>query len=121
MASSFTRSLSHAFRGLRHVWKHERNFRIQLVCAVVACIGSVALGFSALETILILLVILFVLCGEIFNTLLEDVLDIIHPDHHATVRNMKDMMAGVVLLLSCGALLIGALIVIHHFWSQEAF
>ena len=111
----FSRSLRHALRGLAHVWKGELNFRIQLFCAVFVIAIMVWYGFTYIEVAFVLLAMIMVLAGEVFNTLLEDILDVIEPGHHTTVGKLKDMMAGVVLVLAGGALTIGIIVALHHF------
>ena len=115
MLYRFWNSIRHAFRGLRFVWKEELNFRIQTCIAICLCLFMIGFAFSAMEAVIIILTILLVLGAEIFNTLLENALDVVQPDHHVSVGKMKDMMAGVVLLLSVGAVVIGGLVVVQHF------
>lgn len=115
MKQNLFRSLGHALRGLRLVWREELNFRIQTMAALAVVLFLIAFRFSLLESAIILVTILLVLAAEMFNTLLENVLDVIEPEHHASVGRMKDMMAGVVLLLSIGSCVIGAAVVGYHF------
>jgi diacylglycerol kinase len=115
MHRRFLSSLSHAFRGIRLVWKEEQNFRIQSAVALLVTVALLAFGFSYSESAIIIFAMMLVLGGEMFNTLVENLLDVIEPRHHASVGKMKDMMAGVVLLLSVGAAVVGALVFLHHF------
>ena len=118
MTRRFWKSLSHALRGIRQVWKEEPNFRIQLCIAAAVCIALIWFDFTYSESAIVLFSMMMVLGAEMFNTLIEHLLDIIEPNHHASVGRMKDMMAGIVLLLSVGAVVIGVLIFFRHFgWS----
>ncbi len=117
MRHRFLRSLSHALRGIGQVWKEEPNFRIQSAAAILIVIALIVFQFSFSESAIILFAIMLVLGGEMFNTLVEDLLNVIEPEHHASVKKMKDMMAGIVLLLSCGAGIVGVLVFFHHFSS----
>ncbi len=118
MPRLFLSSLRHAFRGLRTVMSEERNCKIHLMAAALALVVSVALEFTFLEIALIVLAILLVLGSEIVNTLIEDLLNKVEPKRDPVVGKLKDMMAGMVLLNSVGALLIGALTLLHHFGVQ---
>ena len=115
MIRKFFRSLGHALRGLKYVWREEHTFRIQSACALCVVVAMIAFRFTYIEITFLLLAIMMVLAGEVFNTLLEDILNIIEPRHHAIVGRLKDMMAGVVLVLSCGALAVGIVVALHHF------
>lgn len=115
MLTRFLRSLSHALHGVRTVWKEEPNFRLQSVTAVAVLAFLAYFRFTYSESAIIVFSMMLVLGAEMFNTLVEDLLDVIEPEHHASVGKMKDMMAGVVLLMSCGAVLVGVLVAAHHF------
>lgn len=103
-------SFRYAARGLWHVLRTEQNMRIHLVMTLIA------LGLASyLEIPLSLLAILtltigFVLASEVLNSVIEDFLDIVHPDHHDKVRRIKDVLAGSVLLSALVALIVGGLI-----------
>ena len=107
--------MRHALRGIHFTWKEEVNFRLQSVAAalVIACLFVFEFSYS--ESAIILFSIMLVLGAEMFNTLVEDLLNIIEPNHHTSVGKMKDMMAGIVLLMATGALIVGALVFLHHF------
>jgi diacylglycerol kinase len=115
MSRRFRQSLTHAVHGIRLVWKDEANFRIQTFCALLILILLFAFQFSYAESAVVLFAVMSVLGAEMFNTLIEDLLNIIEPKHHTSVGKMKDMMAGIVLLFSVGAAVIGLLVFLHHF------
>ncbi len=115
MSQRFLKSLSHAVHGVRQVWRQEPNFRIQSAFATAILFLLYFLGFSYSESAIIVFAMMLVLGAEMFNTLVEDLLDVIEPEHHVSVGKMKDMMAGVVLLMSCGSVVVGLLVVLHHF------
>jgi diacylglycerol kinase (ATP) len=111
----FFRSLSHALRGLLYVWKEELNFRIQLLIAAFLIGVVFFFRFSYTEAALVIFSIILVLGAEIINTIVEDMLDKIEPNHHTLIGHIKDMMAGVVLVTSIGACAIGVATFVHHF------
>lgn len=115
MSRRFLRSLTHALHGIRQVWREEANFRIQSFFAVVICVMLIVFRFSYSEAAIVVFSIMMVLGAEMFNTLVEDLLNVIEPKHHKSVGKMKDMMAGVVLLMSVGAVAVGTLVFAHHF------
>lgn len=107
-------SFRYAFRGIWHVIRTEQNLRIHLFATLVALVLATLFQITTIELALILLAIGFVLASEILNTVIEDFLDILHPQHHAAVRRIKDALAGAVLLAALVALALGALIFLPH-------
>ena len=111
----FFRSFRNAFRGLRVVWLQVRNFRIQVIIGFLVIAATVLLGFSLSEIALILIGVALVLTGEILNTMVEDLLDVIKPHFNFHVGKVKDVTAGLVLLLSVFSMALGAIVICHHY------
>lgn len=59
--------------------------------------------------------IVLVLLGEILNTAIEAVLDLVQPGEHDLVMVVKDVSAGAVLVI--GATAIAAIVFVPHFWD----
>ena len=97
-------SFADAFRGLKHVFKTEQNFRIQLLVGVLVLAVAFYFPLRSWEIILLALLILLVLLVEIFNTAFEKFSDLLKPRLHHYVGVVKDIMAGAVLITSCAAL-----------------
>jgi diacylglycerol kinase len=114
---NFGRSLRNAIRGLAYIYQTERNFQIHLVFAVLAILLSVALSISVIQWLFILTAIASVLTLEIVNTVFEKLIDLFQPRIHHYAGIIKDLMAATVLVATCAALLIGALIFIPSFLS----
>jgi diacylglycerol kinase (ATP) len=106
------RSFRFAFRGLARVLARERNARIHLAAGVVALAASLWLGLARAEIALVVLAIALVLAAEVFNTVVERVLDLLHPGHSERVRAIKDMSAAAVLVTALGALAIALLLLV---------
>lgn len=106
------KSFSHAFKGLHSVASTEQNFRIQLIAAAAVVALMFILRLSTLEMALLTLAIMLVLVLELMNSIFERMADMLKPRIHHYVRDVKDIMAGTVLIASLGAFLIGLLI----FW-----
>lgn len=114
MPHVFYRSFRHALRGLRSVWREERNFRIQSVAAVLVLLTVTLLRLPVRDIALLFFAMLLVLGAEILNTFAEDLLNTLHPARDPAVGKLKDMMAGLVLLQSLGALAIGLFVLLAH-------
>ncbi len=105
-------SFKDAFRGVAYVFKHEQNFRIQLVLGVFVTIFAIWLKISRAELVLVFLLIFLVIGLELLNSAVEKFADVLKPRLSFQIEVIKDIMAAVVLLASLGAFLIGIII----FW-----
>lgn len=105
-------SFKNAGRGLIYLLKYEQNFKLHLIFGILALILSLILSVSYIELIIILIIISFVFMAEIVNTVIENILDVIHPDYHQKIGILKDATAGVVLFAAIVAVIIGLMIFI---------
>ena len=67
-------------------------------------------GLSPVLWIALLLTIALILALEIFNSAIERLVDILAPRTHSFAKEIKDLLAGMVLLVSFFAVLIGFII-----------
>lgn len=112
---TFWESLMYAVRGILHVAKQENSFRIQLFAAFVIIITVIFLPLEIWQRILLLIMTAGVLVLEILNTVLERLSDILKPRLHPIVKEVKDMMAGAVLITSFTAFVVAFLIFLSFF------
>ncbi|WP_430785196.1 diacylglycerol kinase family protein [Virgibacillus flavescens] len=103
---------SFAMAGLIEVIKNERNFRLHLIAAVLACILGILVELSSIEWMIILLVIGIVLVAETTNSAIERLIDYLRPEMHPSAKIIKDIAAGAVLLSACLAFIIGCIVFI---------
>ncbi len=109
----FFRSFVYAFRGLRNVARYERSFRLQLVAGAVVILSAMFLDFGMWERMLLILMVSGVLVLEVINSIFERISDAFKPRLSPVVKEVKDMMAGAVLISSITATVIGVMI----FWA----
>ena len=105
----FVRKLANAWAGISFTYKTEDNFRVHVMLAVVLVIFMAFLQPDAVWWALILLCIGLVMAAELANTALETLIDHLHPDIHPQIGRTKDIMAGMVLVMSLASLLVGLL------------
>ena len=65
---------------------------------------------------LIALCIGLVIAAELLNSALEALIDHLHPEIHPAIGRAKDVLAGMVLVLSITAAVVGALAVADRFF-----
>jgi diacylglycerol kinase (ATP) len=112
------RSFRFAFRGLGHVLARERNARVHLLAAAAALGVSVWLGLSRVEIAVVVLAIALVMAAEVVNTVVERVLDLLHPTRSERVRAIKDMSAAAVLVTALAALAVAGLLLLPPLISR---
>jgi diacylglycerol kinase (ATP) len=111
-------SLKHAFAGVWHVLRSQRNARIHLAAMVVAVALGTWIGLSRVEWLILALVVGMVLAAECFNTAAEATIDLVTEEHHPLAKIAKDAAAAGVLLTALVAVVVGVLILgiplLHH-------
>lgn len=100
---SFPDKLRNASAGIRFAWAAERNFRVQVVLGLVTAILFAIVRPAALWWALIVLCVALVLVVELANSAMEALADHLHPEIHPVIGKVKDMLAGMVLVMCIGA------------------
>ncbi len=116
-AKSLKESFSFAWRGFCHCFANERNFRIHLVSGVAVLFFALFLDLSLTEFALLLLLVAMVIASEMFNTVVENIIDLISPEYHPLAKVIKDVAAGAVFFVCVTAVLIGVVIFVPHLYQ----
>jgi len=103
-------SFACAFRGIILFLREQPNARIHFVAAVGAVMAGIFLSISLAEWIVVTIVIGFVLSAELFNSSIEELVNIISPEYQKRAGNIKDLAAGAVLVAAITALTVGLII-----------
>jgi diacylglycerol kinase (ATP) len=104
------RSFGFAFKGIAYATSSQLNFRIHLAATVVAVGAGIALHISASEWQWVALSITLVLVTEIFNTMIETLVDLVSPGYNEKAGHIKDMSAGAVVIAALFAIITGLII-----------
>jgi diacylglycerol kinase len=89
--------------GVAHVLRTQRNFRVQLAAGLAVIVLAALLRLPPSHCAILALAIAMVLAGEVANTVVEGLVDLVCPGPHETARVIKDAAAGGVLVLALGA------------------
>ncbi len=116
--SGLIRSFRHAFRGLALAFRSERSFRIQTLAALLIIALLLVFPLAVWERAILLLVTMFVLVLELLNSSLERLVDLSKPRLHAFAGDIKDLMAGSVLVAAIFAAILGIIIIGPHILSS---
>jgi len=108
---SFQKSVMYALNGVRLAFRSQRNFRKHLVIALLTFSIAVLLRVSIVEFCIILFANMFVLVCEMFNSVIEFVIDAYYKNKWAKLAKLsKDIGAGAVLVSASVSAIISLII-----------
>jgi len=81
--------------------------RIIFMLGLLAFLCGIFLKLKGMELVALFLTVTLVYVAEMFNTAIELVIDMFLDKHHPSIKLIKDVSAGVVLIASLNALAIG--------------
>lgn len=97
-------SFKYAFRGVFYTFRTQRNFRIEIVCGILAVLSGIYFELESFQWSVLCLSIFGVFCAELLNTAIEFVVDLYEQRYNRLAMLAKDISAGVVLLSALHAL-----------------
>ena len=104
-------SFKYAFSGIYYVLKTSRNFKIQLIFAVITLMIGFLLQISQSNYVILIATIISVLILEILNTSIESIVDLVVKKEFSSLAKIsKDTSAGAVLLASINSVIIAVYI-----------
>ena len=110
-SSNVIKSFKYAFSGISYVLKTSRNFKIQLIFAVLSLMIGVLLQISQSNYVILIATIMSVLILEILNTSIESIVDLVVKKEFSSLAKIsKDTSAGAVLLASINSVIIAVYI-----------
>lgn len=112
LLEKFFRSLRTAIKGVVRVYKTELSFRIQFWFGIIVMTQIFYWPIGEIKRLILFLLIFLIWVLEILNTTFEKLFDEIEKRYHARIGYLKDILAGGVLIMTIGSVLIGLLV----FW-----
>lgn len=103
-------SFRYAFEGLEVMLKTQHNARVQAFMGILAMAIAAWLQVGKIKFILILLSVVLVWMTESFNTVVENLVNMISPSFSAKAKRAKDIAASGVLIVSLSSFVVGLLI-----------
>lgn len=107
---NFLEALKNSINGIKYTIKSGRNFKIQLVFAVVAILAGIVFKISMQEWTILTIIIFLVLLAEMVNTAVETIVNMITTEYNENAKNAKDISAGVVTLCALCSIIVGLII-----------
>ena len=103
-------AFTHAFYGLKHVIKTQKNAWIHLAGTVVVIFFGIWLKVSIQDWALLAIAIGLVWIAEIFNTSIEALVDLASPKFHPVAKIAKDTGAAAVMAAAFLSIILGLLV-----------
>lgn len=103
-----------AFEGIYYALKYNRNIRIHFIAAFLVVIASIYFKVNAFEMGILGIMILLVICTEMINTAIEEMVNLLVNEHRQEAKIAKDVSAGMVLLTVIGSVIVGVLVFTPH-------
>lgn len=103
-------SFKYAGKGFISSFKSERNMKIHIIIMFLIIILGILLKINKAEWITCIICFAIVISGELFNTTIEIVVDMITPYKDEKAKLAKDISASGVLVLAIGTAIVGSLI-----------
>ena len=103
-------SFKYAIQGILTSFKTERNMKIHICIMILVIIVGILFEINKYEWIICVICFAIVIGGELFNTAIETVVDMVMPYKDEKAKLAKDVSAGAVLVLAMGAAIVGFII-----------
>ncbi|MDB5056677.1 MAG: diacylglycerol kinase [Chloroflexi bacterium] len=87
-----------------------------MTVASLAILAAIALRVPAAEVAIIVVCTMVVLAAEMFNTVVEAIVDLVTSSYHPLAKIAKDVAAGAVLVSAVGSVLVGVLVLGPYLW-----
>lgn len=109
-AHSLFASVRYASAGIYFMLRTQRNMRIHTVSGFLAFGLAIWLGLPRLQLGIIAIASSLVVICEMFNTAIENVVDLATHRRHPLAKAAKDVAAAAVLAAALNAILVGVLL-----------
>lgn len=92
------RSFGYAIAGILIAAREQQNMRIHVLAVLVVTLSGIFIGLDAMEWGVIALTYGLVLVAEMFNSAIENLIDLVSPERNPLAGKVKDIAAGAVLI-----------------------
>ena len=110
----FLSGFVYAFQGIRISLKEQLNSKVQVVAAIAVVAMAIYFKVTIEEWCILLITMSMVLCLELMNTAIEELVNMVSPERKPQAGRIKDIAAGSVLVASLFSLIIGCIIFIKY-------
>ena len=110
------KAFGYAMNGVMLSWRKTFHFRVHIVIATANVLLGFILSITPWQWCIIIICIGGVVALEGVNTSIEVLCDRVHPEQHQSIKAVKDIAAGAVLLFAIATLACGLVIFAPYFY-----
>jgi diacylglycerol kinase len=112
------KSFDYAWKGIREAVSSEMNMKIHLAICIAVIICGFLFHITIYEWLACLCCFGLVFSAEMFNTAVEQIVDMISPEKKVSAGRIKDIAAGAVLVAAIFSAVVGLLIFVPKGWMM---
>lgn len=109
-AKKITNSFKYAFEGFKTSFKEEKNMKFHILIMLITIIFGIFFSISKTEWIICVILFGLVISSELFNTAIENLVDLVTKEKHPLAKTVKDVSAAAVLTNAIVSVIIGLII-----------
>lgn len=114
MIHQHTISFKNAFAGLWWAFGSQPNFRVHFVISLIAVLLALWLEITRTEWIIVIFTIILGITGELLNTAVEAVTDLITTEWRKEAKIAKDVAAGMMLFIAFGSVVVAGFVFLPY-------
>lgn len=112
------KTFQHAVDGCLWAFRTQKNFKIHFAISLLALVLGWWLGVGMAKFLILVLAVVFGLTIEMANTAFEKTVDLITEEDHPKAKIVKDVAAGMMLIMAIGLALLGLAILFPPLWQK---
>ena len=109
-SNSLISSFGYAIEGIKKAFKAERNLKVNTLAMVLVVFLGFILKLSVWEWVTCIILFALVIGAELFNTAIEEVVNLLSPEIRVHAKYAKDIAAGAVLVFAVASAVVGIII-----------
>lgn len=114
---SWRRKFRPAVVGITQSMRSQSSFWLHVPIAAVVIALAAWLRLEAWRWVAIVISIALVFSAELFNTSIEQLAKVLHPDHDERIGGALDAAAGAVLVAAIAAAVVGVIVFALPLWQ----
>ena len=104
------KSIGYAFEGLGSLIRSEKNMWIHLAATIVVIVAGILKKIDRHDWTIIIIAIAAVWITEAINTAIEKLCNMLSPEIHPVIKQVKDISAAAVLIAAITAVILAVFI-----------
>lgn len=110
-----TISVRNALAGLIYAFRSQPNFRIHFFLSLVVLVTAWVLQITRIEWAILVFTIVLGITGELLNTAVEAVTDLVTKEWRQEAKIAKDVAAGMMLFIAFSSIFVAGFIFLPYF------